>query len=144
MTEEYSKLVQSVELKEMALVDLNHHRELNLHSPLDVKHTFRVALASFSDSQFTARADFSLDAVPKGTETQHDEELTPDVSIKLTYYLIYVVSPGEFKPTVELVREFVDRNVPVNVWPFIRETVAALTAKMGLPPLILRTLKIIR
>lgn len=144
MTEEYNKLVRAVELKAIVLTDLSHHRELNLRPPLQIKYEFSVGLESFSEKEFVASAEFSLDAFPKNEEKQKEEKPTPGLSIRLTYHLIYVLSQAELEPSEELIREFLDRNVPINVWPFIRETVATLTAKMGLSPLILPTLKITR
>ena len=55
-----------------------------------------------------------------------------------------LVKTGFLPYDIELKQRFVERNVPVNVWPYIREIVATMTAKMGLPPLVLPTLKIVR
>lgn len=146
MTEKYNRLVQAVELNEIALTDLRHRRKLLLRRPLAVEYALKIRLVSSSDQEIVARADLLVSAFPTQNEEQenNEEKTVPDVSIKLTYHVRYTLHQSEFRPSRELARQFVERNVPINVWPFMRETVAALTAKMGLEPLLLPTLKIMR
>lgn len=141
MTDDYNKLVQTVELKEIALLDLTHHREPNLRPPLRISHKFDVRLDLFSERELVARAEFSLEAFPQDEQEKGSVEL----SIKLAYRLVYSVAPGDgLKVDERLAHQFLERNVPINIWPYIRETVTTLTAKMGLAPLVLPTLKITR
>ncbi|GMO00749.1 hypothetical protein [Parageobacillus thermoglucosidasius] len=43
----------------------------------------------------------------------------------------------------EAIKLFVQRNVPVNIWPYARELISQLTMSMGFPPLLIGTYKYI-
>lgn len=134
----YRKLVEAVELRELALVDLAHHRDIQITPPLTVTHELEIHLESFSAERIVAVAEFALRARPE--HGQSDQ-----VSIRMTWRLVYELNAREgFEPDEGLAKQFVERNVPINLWPYVRETVATLTAKMGLAPLLLPILKIIR
>lgn len=134
----YRKLVEAVELHELALIDLVHHRDVEVTPPLAVTHELKTRLETISAEKIAAIAEFVLRAKPQDGDNDQ-------VSIRMTWRLVYVLNAGEgYEPSEDLGRQFVERNVPINLWPYVRETVATLTAKMGLMPLVLPTLKIIR
>lgn len=43
----------------------------------------------------------------------------------------------------QLYEDFVQNNVPVNLWPYAREAIQSGTTKMGYPPLIIRPYRVI-
>lgn len=134
----YRRLVESVELDELALLVFEHHREAEAHPPFKVSSEFTTSLEDCPDGKITALANFHLKAVSDATNSE-------EMLMKMVWQLIYSFSCGEdLEVDIELKQKFVERNVPVNVWPYIREIVATMTAKMGFPPLVLPTLKIVR
>lgn len=134
----YRKLVEDVDLSELALVDLAHHRDIQITRPLAVTHKLETRLETISAEKIVAIAEFDLRARP-----EHGER--DQVSIRMTWLLVYSLSlSGGFEPDEDLVKQFLERNVPINLWPYVRETVATLTARMGLVPLLLPILKITR
>lgn len=133
----YRRLVEAVELRELALIDLVHHRDVEVTLPLAVTHGLKTRLETISAEKIAAIAEFVLRAKPQDGDNDQ-------VSIRMTWRLVYVLNAGEgYEPSEDLGRQFVERNVPINLWPYVRETVATLTAKMGLMPLVLPTLKIV-
>lgn len=135
---EYVRLVNRVELRDLALVDLVHHRAPKITPPLAVTTGLEMRLESVSTEEIVAVGEFTLRAGPREIETEQ-------VSITMKWRLVYGLDTGEeFQPAEDLAKQFVERNGPINLWPYVRETVSTLTGKMGLVPLLLPTLKITR
>lgn len=135
--EDYRRLVKLINLEALELLDLQHHREIHLSPPLIVSHELQFRLAEVSPQAIVGMADFTL----RGRPQEGDSD---QLSIRMTWRLVYRLEEKEdFQPTEELADEFFNRNVPINLWPYIRETVSGLTAKMGLQPLVLPTLKVL-
>ena len=64
--------------------------------------------------------------------TAHANEVEA-VESKITYLLVYEISGGE-NPSPEDLAEFARANGALNSWPFVREVLFGLTARMGYPP----------
>ena len=60
-------------------------------------------------------------------------------TLRLEYHVIYGLQ-GELQPDEEDVRHFADANGRYHTWPFIREMIVSLTAKMGYRPFVLPAL----
>ena len=134
----YTRLIESVQLDSVVLLVFEHHRETEVHPPFKVSSEFETLLQDSPEGQIIAVADFNLKAVSDTTDSE-------EMFMRMVWQLTYSFTAGEpLEVDSELKQRFVERNVPVNVWPYIREIVTTMTAKMGLPPLVLPTLKILR
>lgn len=148
--EVYSKLVQAVELTDIALMELRHRRREGKLESAIVETAVKIQRAGEMPSGFAANVEFDLRAMPTRLDGANETEVdSPDLEIQMLWRLEYAVDSEKFleqELTDELIDEFIERNVPINVWPYIRETVANLTGRMGVnvTPLLLPTLKIVR
>lgn len=134
----YRGLVESVELKEITIMEMSLRRSSRVPSPIEIETDFEVETSAIRKAELVARALFNLKAKSKG-------KVKPLMRIDLEYRVVYRVADLDSTALNEdLINEFLKRNVPINVWPYIRENVMTLTGKMGLTPLILPVLKLTR
>jgi len=63
---------------------------------------------------------------------------TPIIEISATFDLTYT---SKTPLTDELFQVFSEINLPVNVWPYLRELTGSMTSRMDLPPFVLPLLK---
>ena len=135
----YRELIESVNIGKISLLGLDMFRTEDLRVPLRVKHDLSIPDDEISVEELAAKVLFTLEASAKEAED-------PQISVKMAWLVKFELNEGvtvdEFGD--DLIRQFLTRNIPINVWPYIRETVSSLTGKMGLPPLLIPTLKIIR
>lgn len=148
--QQYAKLVQAVELVDIALMELRHRRSEGRLRPSVVHTEVKIQRGQAASSRVSANVEFDLRAVPQESdESDQAGAQSPDLEIHMRWRLEYVLDEAKLpQPELpdELVNEFLQRNVPINVWPYIREAVASLTSRMGtdVTPLLLPTLKIVR
>lgn len=129
----YNAFVAGIQLRRIELAELSA-RSVPTHLPqaqLRVSQQLGVTCPSREEGRFLAEARLQL-----GFQTADGQELG---MIACTYRLEYASAT---EVTDELIEEFSRRNVPVNAWPFLRETAMNLTQRFGwtgfvLPPLVL-------
>jgi preprotein translocase subunit SecB len=94
---------------------------------------------NYQDEEIIALAEFTLEGT--SAETNNSE-----LRIHMIWQLGYSIDRQEssFEMSENLINRFIERNVAINIWPYTRELVASLTAKMSLTPLVLPTLKVLR
>jgi preprotein translocase subunit SecB len=132
----YSRFVEALELGDLCLVDLKYHADAPIRGPVKITHNVDITKEDHSSNQIIAVACFELRGHSEGIER---------MSIEMRWRLEYRLQEAEGEGfTEDLANRFLERNVFINIWPFIRETVASLTAKMGRQPLVLPLLKIKR
>jgi len=144
MSEDYGRLVELVELKELALIELTHQRdEDELRMPLKVEYQLEIQPVTVNIDQLVAKAEFEFKAHPVDDPSR---EQLAQVEIRMVWRVAYGLrkTNGEKPDVQELGPMFLERNVPINVWPYIRETLANLTAKMGAEPFLLPPLRLVR
>jgi hypothetical protein len=61
---------------------------------------------------------------------------TTDLQVDASFELIYSI-PADANPTPTELQAFADTNALLNCWPYWRELVHAMAARMELPPLLL-------
>ncbi len=135
----YSKLISAVELDRIELLHLEHKRNHELHPPFTVSTDLQTSLRNYQDEEIIALAEFTLEGT--SAETNNSE-----LRIHMIWQLGYSIDRQEssFEMSENLINRFIERNVAINIWPYTRELVASLTAKMSLTPLVLPTLKVLR
>lgn len=118
----YNAFLATIQLKRIELADVTA-RSTATHQPqvqLKVSQKFAVTCPVRTETSFLAEAQLQL-----GFQTADGDDLGV---ISCTYRLEY--SSG-VTVTDELFNEFARRNVPLNAWPFLRETAMNLTQRFG-------------
>lgn len=128
----YNVFLATIQLKRIELADVSARSTATRqpHVQLKVSQKFAVTCPVRTETSFLAEAQLQL-----GFQTVDGDELGV---ISCTYRLEY--SSG-VPLTDDLFGEFSRRNVPLNAWPFLRETAMNLTQRFGwsgfvLPPFI--------
>lgn len=128
----YNAFIATIQLKRIELAELTARSVVTVlpEVQLKVSQKFGVVCPIREERSFMAEAQLHL-----GFQTSQDEELGV---ITCTYRLEYTCG---VPITDELFDEFARRNVPLNAWPFLRETAMNLTQRFGwsgfvLPPFI--------
>ncbi|WP_156039539.1 hypothetical protein [Deinococcus marmoris] len=126
----YNNFIASLQLSRIELSEL--HAKAVQHSleelTLQVGSKFSISCPRKDEESFTVEAQLGLDFL-----SDTDEDLGSLVCI---YRLEYA---SDIPLTDEIFAHFSQRNVPLNVWPFIREMVMNITQRFGwsgfvLPP----------
>lgn len=135
--DQYRQLVEGVELKEIVLREVEAKRTSDKPGPwaADAKLDLNGSFDSPGD-MLHARVTVKV------TATQHDSG--EEVAVISATWLVHYHLRESLLVSDDLIQTFVQRNVPVNIWPYVRELVSSLTIRMGMPPLLLPVLKILR
>ncbi|MCD4652453.1 protein-export chaperone SecB [bacterium] len=130
----YEEFVKKVEL--VSIVLANSHAEKNPEftpSPgltLSYELSESIEEKRFTDPFLTAYPEYQIHAFLEDTETGKKEEF---FKISVKFEIIYRLP--EFND--KLWEIFSSINVPLNIWPYLREYVHNTTMRFGLPPLLL-------
>jgi hypothetical protein len=76
-------------------------------------------------------------------EEGHPSSSNYFMSIEISYLAVYRLRTGTKNFSDEQLDCFSSLNVPINVWPYIREAIQNVTSRMGYPPLTLDFLKMV-
>lgn len=139
--ESYKEFVRAVELEELYLAEIQSRRKKDIEFPLRLGIKLDIGQPVLSRDRLSVEATFKLVADSRDRTTEQSDD--PMFQMKMIWYVVYSFAdkdPSDF--ATEIVKEFVKRNVPLNVWPYVRAAVTAATAQMGLPPLVLETYKV--
>lgn len=132
----YGRLVEALELQGLFLVELRYHAVIPVEGRVEITQGIKFRKEDSLPNQIIALALFELHGRSGDTDS---------LDIEMTWRLEYRLGPAEGETFDEdLVEKFIERNAVINVWPYIRETVASLTGKMGRQPLVLPLLNVKR
>ncbi|WP_119313922.1 hypothetical protein [Calidithermus terrae] len=130
---EYGKFIEGLELFEVRLVRLNVEARSFAIKPADTRlEVADEASYTLVDGGFEVFHRYSLLA----TDAQQSSE--PVGRIEAEFGLRFTSAQPINQPYFEIFR---DVNLPVNTWPYWRELVQAMTARMGWPPITMPLLK---
>jgi preprotein translocase subunit SecB len=131
--EEYREFVQGLELKHVYLsaAKVKRVRMPDVAVPLRYGHNISKKRYSNSEEGFSASFTFQVTLFEEGVEAPFGE-------IDVTFTAEYTAKQAMTKKIFEV---FGDINLPLNVFPYIREYVHTTTNRMGFPTLILPTYK---
>ena len=143
--ENYRNLISAIESIEVFLIRSVAWREEDIHWPLQVNVQFNVDRSEHRGQQLnvTAVARVTGTPDPSGTASDIETASTPAFQVEMTWRLVYTLSEDRTFPS-ETIQRFVDRNAVLNLWPYIREYVSAVSARMNLPVLYLPAAKFLR
>ncbi len=134
LKENYNNFIGSLALEDIYISDLSFKRSGNL--PTDIQVPVKVTIKPTKNEyqkvdtnlyEITHRVLFKLEYIQERQRKVFFE-------FKATYKLIYRT---KFELTDEIFKIFVERNVPINVIPFLRETISNSMYRAGLPPILL-------
>lgn len=131
--EEYGAFIAQLNISGVYLSSstLKRMRMPNLEGDLTFEEKFGRNKFEATEAGFCALYPYTISLVESGEETPFGE-------IRCVFAAEYT---SEMPLTKELFEVFRDLNLPLNVWPYVREYVHSATHRMGLPTLVLRSLK---
>ena len=139
--EKYNNFVHSVELLDLFISELSFKR-LGF-PPEDGDIPIKVSLRATKNSyekvdkniyEITHSVSFKLETFDK----KEPKKKNKFFELKATYKLIY---QSELELDDEIFELFSKRNIPVNIIPFLRETIHNSMYRAGLPPFLLPVVK---
>jgi hypothetical protein len=130
---EYRAFIDGLELEWVYLKSSTgkRMRRANLEAVLTYVERRGKASYEVTEDGFRASLPFSYRFLEKDAEE-------PFGAISCEYVAEYRSS---VVLTDDLFQVFRDMNLPTNLWPYVREHIHTTMLKMGLPPLVLKTMK---
>ncbi len=131
--EEYGEFIKGIELKDVYLSSskIKRLREPDLDALLRYGPKRGKSKYGKSGDGFYGTFNFHVDLLEEGDETPFGE-------INVTFVVSYV---SEKRMTQKIFDIFQDYNLPLNAFPYVREYIHTTTHRMGMPALILPTMK---
>ncbi len=130
----YNEFIHSLELVDIYIAELTFKRlkDIPENNQVRVKVTIKATKNEYKKVEtdlyeITHRVLFKLEYVKEGHRNLFFE-------LKVTFKLFY---RSKHELTDEIFKIFVERNVPVNVFPFLREIVCNSMYRTGLPPILI-------
>ncbi|GGJ43163.1 protein-export chaperone SecB [Deinococcus roseus] len=137
-TEEYSTFIQHLELVNVLLKDMSVSKTAKLipEAILGFEiHTAKPKLDPFPGG-FCACVTYTIKLSQQIEATAKPEYFA---QMKITLEGIY---NNDLEISAEIFEVFAGMNLPVNLWPYLREMVHSLSLRMGFPGLILPVHKV--
>lgn len=135
-------LIEAVELDSIILRQVNSERFFNEDFQGDIQTEIGVAkrLEAKTSEEFLSSVHFKIKAF------DHSEEEKVLFNIECNFLLQYrlnekLLNGLDNEEIGEAIELFVERNVPLNAWPYGREFISQMTTRMGLPSLVIGTYK---
>ena len=135
---DYNSFIHSLELRDIHISELSFKRSGDV--PEDFHVPVKVTIKPTKNEYKKVGANLYEIAHRVLFRLEYTQEKRRKVifELKVTYKLIYQT---EFELTDEIFKIFVERNIPINVMPFLRETVCNSMYRAGLPPILLPLIK---
>ena len=130
--DEYARFIAGLELREIRLVRANVEGP-EMGAGTEIGHLSVHADADLitTDAGFVALHDYTVSAhTPNGAET---------LTLKALFALDFASAQRPGKETCDV---FGEVNLPVNTWPYLREFVSSMFARMGWPTVTLPAYKV--
>jgi hypothetical protein len=131
-TRKLSDLIAAVQLEDVRLVEAA--AEAAIRNPADAGS---VRLSFRTDARFVERAGefFFVRATMGASVARKAEPQSPLVTIRAVFELKYRLPP-EIDARDEDLNEFANVNGVFNAWPYGREFIHSVSARMNLPPIV--------
>ena len=131
--EEYGEFLQDIELKRIYLADAKAKRKRSPSLEAVLRFNQDMVKSKFSNIEGGFAATFSFQV-----QLLEDDNEKPFADLTVTYVAEYSSEQKMTKGIFEIFRQY---NLPLNLYPYVREYVHTTTNRMGLPSLILPVLK---
>jgi len=127
----YNNFVKGIELKDIYISNLTTSRGKKFDTPANIHIESKKDFEKLEKGNVEMRVEYTLTAIKKGKKK-------PGFKISVVYTLLF---QSKIEITEAYFKEF-SHSLTVETWPYFRNLVNELTMKMGLPPLVLRVLKV--
>lgn len=134
----YRDLVKGININAINIHSLNIsnvNKKLKGSRTIDINQEFNSSEYIIDGDNLEVYAKFNI----KACEKDNPEKIA--FEIDFTYCIEYTKTELD-KFDEAYIKFFVQRNVPVNIWPYARELISSLTTRMGYPTLIIEPLKV--
>lgn len=136
MNNEYADFIKKIDIEEIFVSKLNIWR----HEQADQVEKVEVLVES-SFKTYHMEEDKLVCTPEVNVNGINSDDKSKIFSLECQITIEYSIDNELFK------EEFMDRfsktNVPLNVWPYVRELVSSATMRMGMPPLLLKAFKVV-
>ena len=146
----YNELIQRIEIEDIALGDVmikkNHEFLQDVGGAIEVDVNFYPSVPVIVGTQLWAKGDFQVNA---DSRESADGVSIPAFSLEFDITVRFSIQtddehlPFDFADYTNELEEFASRNLPINLWPYAREFISSMTARMGFPPLFIGMYKYI-
>lgn len=129
--QKYNELVKSMALDDINLysLDLNRIEMFHDNQNIGVNANFSIENFKIDGNQLIVYPQFQIKMIDNNTKKIV-------AKIKCTYFIVYKSSIIDNMDEI-YIQLFIGKTIQYVVWPYLRETIGSLTAKMGYPPLVL-------
>lgn len=114
-------VIKNICLKNLELSDVIYPDKDNVQLEVQMKYKCDEFNAATNVIEFYPKFDVKVN---------YDEKEL--FSIKFTMRAVYALAE-EDKYEDEYIQEFINRNVPINVWAYAREIISSMTTRIGYP-----------
>ena len=148
--EYYKQFIRGIELDDIYIVSATFKRKwqhVSLPESAAVRVNFEPVKWRVDGQTLFVQTRFNV--TTSGRATTNDGPEKPDEVLMIEFvvqleYSVHNQELGQLREEMheEIVSIFMQRNVPVNVWPYAREFISSTTVRMGFPALVIGTMKI--
>jgi hypothetical protein len=130
---EYGVFISQIEIHRVFLVSASIKRTRLPAEDATLNYNERIGRSKFelTESGFRALYPYSVEFTETGSES-------PFGQVTCTFAAEY---KSEQEMSTKIFSAFRELNLPLNVWPYVREYIHSTTNRMGLPAVILRSVK---
>ncbi|MDI3312679.1 MAG: protein-export chaperone SecB [Thermoanaerobacterium sp.] len=136
MEDKYKEFIKNVELLSIYLSELDCKRSndnTKFQKGININFNYSFEVEEIEEKGFNSKAIFKIIGITENVNV---------LEIYAEFRALYGLKAA-LEIDKELIEKFVKVNLPLNIWPYARELISSMTIRMGLPPLILNTYKIV-
>jgi len=127
----YNDFLKGIELKDIYISNLMASREKEFGTPANIRIESSKDFEKLEKGDVRMQVEYTLTAIKKGKKK-------PGFKISVVYTLLF---QSKIEITEAYFKKF-SHSLDIETWPYFRNLVNELTMRMGLPPLVLRVLKV--
>lgn len=138
-TDSLKRVIAEVEIEDVRLVEVN--AETKVRSPADSGAVDLLVNRTAAISEHQDKETFFVVAKMRTQLVPEQAQEEPLVSIETSFEIRYRLPEG-FHVDPDTLSTFAETNGVYNAWPYWREFVQSMFARMGLPPVVLPVLRV--
>lgn len=131
----YNKFIKNLEIEDIQLNELTTRCFVDLD---DIESELYMEL-SYKCIDMKIKSIDEMNVFPEFDVKVKSNEMVC-LKIRLKFKIKYTIdSLNSFND--QYLELFIDKNVPINIWPYAREVISSITTRMGYPQLIIKPFK---
>lgn len=134
--EEYNKFLEEITIESINLKYISAEKKENI-SKLENNKAIFVQVDYDTDKYKVSSDKLCVDVLfDIGAKDEFENSV---FDIKFIYTLEYSLKEIDLLSIDDnIISKFIEKNIPVNVWPYAREIISSITTRMGYPAFIIR------